>query len=183
MHNDEYTLQKGPPTSTGGTIAVLIGTIASIHWDKGALRDFRMEVNQEFAKLWADNERHWAATQKLLDSHLELRANLQAINDTLKKTQKVQEDCAALQAARLNLVKKDKKGDKILCSPCVWSNSLNSMVKLNRPLTASMKSRWYLSTAHSTVENLTSACFTFSSSKSTFYCQAIEPFADLKIGY
>ncbi|WP_375449236.1 hypothetical protein [uncultured Nostoc sp.] len=124
---------KTAPVAIGGTIAALFGTMASAHWDRGALRDFRMEVNQEFAKLWAAN-------RKLMDSHLEIRENLQAINDTLKKTQKAQEDCAMLQAARLNLIKKDKKGDKILCSPCVWSNNINSMMKLNRPFTAVMQS-------------------------------------------
>ena len=92
---------------------------------------------------------------------------MHAINDTLKKTLKAQEDCAALQAARFELMNKGRKGNKILCSPCVWSNNINSMMTLNRSYAISM--------------NISKNEVTCRSSKSTFYCQAIEPFADLKI--
>lgn len=86
------------------------------------IADLRTDVSKEFGRLWAANE-------NLLSSHGVLRNNMQAINETLKKTQKAQEDCAALQAARLEILNKGKKCNTIICSPCVWSNDINSMAK------------------------------------------------------
>lgn len=95
------------PIALGGTTAALIGTVASIHWDKGTISDFRTEVNTEFGKLWRANERVlssldnlYRSHEKLYRSHEELRLNMHAINETLKKTLKAQEECAALQAAK-----------------------------------------------------------------------------------
>ncbi|MCJ1348484.1 hypothetical protein MMC31_006716 [Peltigera leucophlebia] len=43
-------------------------------------------------------------------SHGEMRNSLQAISDILKKSTKAQEECLALQAARLEFVNKAGKG-------------------------------------------------------------------------
>lgn len=81
--------------------------VASIHWDKGMIADFRVDVNKEFGRLWAVYE-------NLSSSHGEFRNNMQAINETLMKTQKAHEDCATLQAARLKILGKGKKCNTIV---------------------------------------------------------------------
>lgn len=69
----------------------------------------------------------WESNRLLMTSHGEMRTNLQAINDTLTKTMKAQEECVALQSARLEFVKAGKRG-KILRSRYAWSN-INFMMK------------------------------------------------------
>lgn len=48
---------------------------------------------------------------------------------TLTKTMKAQEECVALQAARLEFVKKASKGGKILRPLYAWSNNIKSTMK------------------------------------------------------
>ena len=97
------------------------------------LADFRMETNKQIADLKMDVNKQITDLRtdlnSLLLSHGELRNNVQVLNETLKRTQKAQEDCATLQAARLEIVKKGKKCNTLLRSPCVWSNNINSMMK------------------------------------------------------
>lgn len=107
------------PVAVGGIFAALVGAVASIHWDKGTIADFRMDVNKQIADLRMGMNKQiedlrtdvnkefgrlWAANEKLLSSHGKLRNNMQAIKETLKKTQNAQEDCATLQAARLEIL-------------------------------------------------------------------------------
>lgn len=96
----------------------------------------RLMWTKEFGRLWAANE-------NLLSSRGDLRNNIQAIKKLLKKTQKAQEDCATLQAARLEILTKGKKCNTILCSPCVWSNNTNSMKSsAQRNLTDITRNGW-----------------------------------------
>ena len=130
---------KTAPVAIGGTIAALVGTLTSYHWDMGMLGDLRKDFNHklgsfrkninlelgslrkdnnlEFGSLRKDNNlefgRLWVAIKQLLASHTEVRKNMQAINDTLTKTLKAQQDCTALQAARLELFSKERKGKVI----------------------------------------------------------------------
>lgn len=120
------------PVAVGGTFAALVGAVVSIHWDKGTLADFKMDVNKQIADLRMEVNKQRTDLSKLLLSHGEIRNNVQVINETLKKTQKAQEDCATLQAARLEILKKGLKCNTILCSTCAWSNNISSMKKSSR---------------------------------------------------
>ncbi len=123
---------KTVPVAIGGIFAALAGAGASIYWGGGLLADFRMETNKQIADLKMDVNKQITDLRtdlnSLLLSHGELRNNVQVINETLKRTQKAQEDCATLQAARLEIVKKGKNCNILLRSPCVWSNNINSMI-------------------------------------------------------
>lgn len=107
---------KTAPVAIGRTITVLVGTLTSYYWDMGMLGDLRKDFNHklgslrkninlelgslrkdnnlEFGSLRKDNNlefgRLWVAIKQLLASHIEVRKNMQAINDTLTKTLKAQ---------------------------------------------------------------------------------------------
>lgn len=105
-------VMKTAPIAIGGTIAALAGTLTSYHRDIGTIGDFRKDFDHELGRLWAANDdlrkdinlfrkdinlefgRLWVANEQLLVSHTEVRKNMQAINDTLTKTLKAQQDCA-----------------------------------------------------------------------------------------
>lgn len=98
-------VMKTAPIAIGGIIAALAGTLTSYHRDIGTIGDFRKDFDHELGRLWAANDdlrkdinlefgRLWVANEQLLASHTEVRKNMQAINDTLTKTLKAQQDCA-----------------------------------------------------------------------------------------
>lgn len=94
-------VMKTAPIAIGGTIAALAGTLTTYHWDIGMIGDFRKDFNHELGNLRKDINlefgRLWVANEQLLASHTEVRKNMQAINDTLTKTLKAQQDCAGRQ--------------------------------------------------------------------------------------
>lgn len=96
-----FLVMKTAPIAIGGTIVTLIGTIASIYWDKQSLRSFRLEVYAELAKLWGSNPVLELNVENLMRSHPEVWQNLQVLYGTLKQIPKLKRS-ACCNRNRLN---------------------------------------------------------------------------------